>query len=105
MARFETDGGLFEIRVDGFFAGYCGARRSSRFGVRGWVAAEIILTRRHRGQGLAATVHARLAEAIPASPGDAVWVTVHEDNVPSWRAGLRAGYRVIGRLNRVAATN
>lgn len=102
MAQFESDGGLFEIRVDGFFAGYCGARRSSRFGVRGWLGGEIVLANRFRGHGHAASVHRRMAEAIPASPGDAIWATVHEDNAPSLRAGLRAGYADVGRVARIA---
>jgi RimJ/RimL family protein N-acetyltransferase len=102
LAGYEQDGGLFEIRVDGFFAGFCGARRWPRYGVRGWVGGEIILANRFRGQGLAAPVHRRMAQAIPASPGDAIWASVHEENVRSRRAGLSAGYSRIGRTLRIA---
>jgi RimJ/RimL family protein N-acetyltransferase len=102
LAAFEADGGLFEIRIDGFFAGYCAARRCARYGVRGWLAGEIILTRRFRGQGHASSVHRRMADAIPALPGDALWAQVHEDNVASWKAGLSAGYAVIGIEANVA---
>jgi RimJ/RimL family protein N-acetyltransferase len=102
LQRWERDRGVFEIRVDGVRAGYCGARRWNRYGVRGWCAAEIILAAEFRGRGLAASAHRRMASMLDAAPGDALWAEVHEDNAPSLRSGLRAGYAVIGRVLRLS---
>ena len=101
LERWERDGGVFEVTLDGAPAGFCGARRWSRYGVRGWCAAEIILAREFRGRGLAASVHRKMAAALDGAPGEALWADVHEDNAPSWRSGLAAGYAVVGRVVRV----
>jgi hypothetical protein len=101
LERWDADGGVFEVTVDGARAGFCAARRESRCGVRGWVAAEIIFDRAFVGRGLAAFVQRRLAGAIDAAPGDALTAGVREENEPSWRSGLRAGYAMIGRVLRV----
>jgi RimJ/RimL family protein N-acetyltransferase len=102
VARWEKDGGVFEVLLDGAPAGFCGARRWDRYGVRGWCAAEIILERPFRGRGIAADVHRAMARAIDAAAGDAMWADVHEENAASLRAGLRAGYSIIGRVINVA---
>ena len=104
LRRFEADGGLFEIVADGAPAGWCAARRSSRFGVRGWVGGEILLRRQFRGRGLAAEAHLRMGAALPALAGEAIWAMVHDENAPSRRAGLRAGYLPAGRVVRVATS-
>lgn len=101
LERLDEDGGLFQVTVDGAPAGYCGARRESRAGTRGWAAVEIVLAREFVGRGLAASVHRKLAAAIDAAPGDALTAGVHERNEASWRSGLRAGYALIGRVLRV----
>jgi len=102
LERWVADGGgFYEATVDGSPAGYCGVRREARCGARGWAAAEIVLAREFVGRGLAASVHRKLAAAIDAASGDALTAGVHEENAPSWRSGLRAGYAVIGRVLRV----
>jgi RimJ/RimL family protein N-acetyltransferase len=104
LERWAADGAFFEVTVDGARAGYCAVRRESACGVRGWCAADIVLGREFLGRGLAASVHRRLAAAIDAAPGDAMTAGVHEENAPSWRSGLRAGYSLIGRVMRVPVT-
>ena len=69
LAVCLADGLLFEIAVDGAWAGIVAARHHLISGVRGVYMIEIVLDATHRGQTLGPAVHQRLA--LAPAPGAA----------------------------------
>ncbi|WP_237706616.1 hypothetical protein [Kribbella flavida] len=88
---------LFEITVDGVWAGYSAAMSDSEdtLGLPAYVVRELILAPAFRGRGLGASVNALLARSLPESSfmllGD-----VHADNRGARTAALAAGRQDIG---------
>ena len=97
LARCQAEGSLYEIEVDGAWAGIVAARRQVLADLRGVDMTEIVLCRRARGQGLGPAVHQRFAAEIAAADPAAILTgTISPLNGPSLKAASRAGRVEIG---------
>ncbi|ADP70654.1 hypothetical protein Rvan_1395 [Rhodomicrobium vannielii ATCC 17100] len=104
--RTETEGSLayclrrgflFEIFVDGKWAGVVAAKWRTLVGIRGVFMVEIVLAGDVRGQRLGPAVHQLFAEAVAqAEPGAVIIGTISAKNPWSLKAALRAGRIEIG---------
>lgn len=90
-------GTLFDVLVDGEWAGYVGATEdgTSTLGLRGYVVQELILGARGRGRGYGSWLTTLLARALPDRDGVLVG-TIHADNRGAIAAALSAGRRDVG---------
>lgn len=92
-----AEGLLFEISVDGVWAGIVAARRETLACLDATYMIEILLDRTARGQGLGPAVHQRLAIHVAATdPSAVISGTIAPVNVPSLKTALRAGRIEIG---------
>ncbi len=93
LAESLATGLLFEILVDGAWAGVASVYRDSGFGLRGFVVQEMFLGAAYRGQGLGSAAQQHLAQALisPAGEGDVLYGTIHAGNLPALRAAEGAG--------------
>ena len=97
LAACLADGLLFEIVVDGVWAGIVAARDRVFGGVRGVYMIEIVLDASHRGQSLGPAVHQRLAAIVSTSkPAAVITGTIARANTPSLKTANRAGRVEIG---------
>ena len=97
LAACLADGLLFEIVVDGVWAGIVAARDRVFGGVRGVYMIEIVLDASHRGQSLGPAVHQRLAAIVStAKPAAVITGTIARANTPSLKTANRAGRVEIG---------
>jgi GNAT superfamily N-acetyltransferase len=88
---------LFEIAVDGAWAGIVAARRQTLAGLDSIFMVEIVLDRDARGQGLGPAVHQHFArEVARIDPNAIVSGTIAAVNVPSLKTARRAGRIEIG---------
>jgi L-amino acid N-acyltransferase YncA len=94
MREYLETGHVFEVLVDGQWAGITGAdHRSDEFALRGFVVLEMLLAKFARGQGLGAAVQYRLAEALQtsAAPEDVLYGTIGSNNPPMLKTAARVG--------------
>jgi L-amino acid N-acyltransferase YncA len=93
---------LFEVLVDGRWAGYVSATcNSDSLGLPGYVVQELILAPEHRGRGYGRYLTTLLARALPNS--EAVLVgTIHADNKGAMQSALSAGRVDVGGWFQVA---
>ena len=97
LAECLADALLFEIAVNGLWAGIVAARHRLVGGVRGIYMIEIVLDATHRGQTLGPAVHQRLATIVSTSEPAAVIIgTIARANTPSLTTATRAGRVEIG---------
>lgn len=96
LAEYLEQGLLFEVEVDGTWAGVVAATRSTEHGMRGFVVIEMFLDAAHRGGGLGPAVGRQLIEHLPAQVGDVLYGTIHHENVAARRSGLHGGREDIG---------
>jgi len=97
LAYCLKHGFLFEIFVDGAWAGVVAAKRRTLVGIRGMFMVEIVLAADSRGQRLGPAVHQLFAEAVARVEPDAVIIgTISEKNPWSLQAAFRAGRVEIG---------
>lgn len=90
-------GFLFEILVDGKWAGVVAAKWRTLVGIRGVFMVEILLAGDVRGQRLGPAVHQIFAGAVAQAEPDAVIIgTISAKNPWSLRAARRAGRIEIG---------
>ncbi len=92
-------GFVFEVFVDGVWAGVIGAeRRDNEFGLQGFVVTEMVLNSAARGQGLGCAVQVRLAEALQplGEPSDLLYGTIGTENPPMLKTAQRAGRLDVG---------
>ncbi|WP_127075590.1 hypothetical protein [Rhodomicrobium lacus] len=90
-------GFLFEILVDGRWAGVVAAKWRTLAGIRGVFMVEIVLDGDVRGQRLGPAVHQLFAEAVAMSAPEAVIIgTISAKNPWSLQAARRAGRIEIG---------
>jgi GNAT superfamily N-acetyltransferase len=92
MQEHLETGDVFEIFVDGQWAGVTGAEhRSDEFALQGFVVIEMLLAKFARGQGLGAAVQYRLAEALQSSssPEDVLYGTIGSNNSPMLKTAAR----------------
>ena len=92
---------LFEIAVDGAWAGVVAARHQMLAGIDAIFMVEIVLDQRARGQGLGPAVHQHLAREVALLDPDAIISgTIAPANIPSLKTALRTGRRHVGAWYR-----
>jgi L-amino acid N-acyltransferase YncA len=96
LAECASQGLLFEVFVEDTPAGVVAAIREDGHGMSGFCVQELCLDAAFRGKGLAARAVHSLAQQLPAEPGDALWGTIHPDNLPSLRQALSLGREIVG---------
>ena len=97
LAACHAEGLLYEIEVDGTWAGIVAARHQVVAGARGTYMVEILLNGAARGQRLGPAVHQRLAAKVAAADSSAILTgTIAAVNVPSLKTATRAGRVEIG---------
>jgi hypothetical protein len=97
LANCLEQGLLYEIHVDGAWAGIVAASREIFAGVTGCYMNEIVLESAVRGQGLGPAVHQHFAKAVAAEHPDGVITgMIASVNVPSLKTAMRAGRIEIG---------
>ncbi|MBB6099456.1 GNAT superfamily N-acetyltransferase [Deinobacterium chartae] len=90
------DGLLFEMRIEGVWAGVMAAYRGVGHGLRGFVVGEMLLDSAFRGQGLGPAAQRCFAHALPARPGDTVFGHIHPRNVAALTTARRCGRQDLG---------
>ena len=97
LAECRAEGNLYEIAVDGVWAGVIAARRQVVAGLRGIYMVDILLDHTARGQGLGPAVHQRLALKVASVDPSAILTgTIASVNKPSLKTATRAGRIEIG---------
>ncbi len=103
LAICLNEGFLFEIVVDGRWAGIVAAKWRTLVAIHGVFMVEIVLSPEARGQNLAPTVHrlfaAKIVEMFPAA---VITGTISSKNQWSLKAALRAGRVEVGAWHWVA---
>jgi hypothetical protein len=89
-------GFLFDVLVEGGWAGLLAARPVAVGGMRGAVVIELILDHSHRGKGYGPALSTLLARALPLAGDQALCGTVHYENKPAYRAALASGRVDVG---------
>ena len=89
-------GYLFDVRVDGDWAGILAAEPDARRGVRGATVVELILDHSFRGRGYGQHLSTLLSRAVPLPDDECLLGTIHADNVRSYRSALAAGRVDVG---------
>ena len=87
---------LFEVRVDGDWAGVIAAEPDARCGLRGFTVVELLLDDAYRGQGLGRHLSVLLASSLPGPDEQFLLGPIHVDNVASYRSAIGAGRVDIG---------
>ncbi len=82
---------VFEVLIDGEWAGLTIASRSKEFGLRGWYMIEVTLQQRWHGQGLAVAVQRRLAAQLTDEGRDCLFGTIGAVNAPMLKTAERVG--------------
>ncbi len=96
LAGYRDQGLVFEVRIDGRWAGVVAATRAAEQGLRGFVVVEMFLDRAHRGRGLGPAVGRHLLDHLPAETGDVLYGTIHHDNRAARRSAARGGREDLG---------
>ena len=96
LAKCRDEGALFEILIDGEWAGIIAATRKNGLGLPGFEVAEEILTARFRGRGLAKAVQRQFITQLPAKDDDFLCGTILAENRPSLRTALGVGRTDLG---------
>ena len=97
LANCLEQGLLYEIHVDGDWAGIVAASRETIAGVTGCYMNEIVLQGAARGRGLGSAVHQHFAKAVAAeNPSSVITGMIASVNVPSLKTAMGAGRIEIG---------
>jgi hypothetical protein len=96
LAKCRNEGALFEILIDGEWAGIIAATRESGLGLPGFQIAEEILTAPFRGRGLAKPVQREFVAQLPAKDDDFLSGMILAENRPSLRTALGVGRTDLG---------
>lgn len=99
MQGYLEAGHLFEVFVDDVWAGVTAVFRDVDAGIGGFCVAEIVLASAFRGRGFGPSVQRGLAAGLlegDAKPGELLFGTVGEANVPARRTAQRAGRLDVG---------
>ncbi len=93
MQEHLETGQVFEVFVDGQWAGITAVEYRSEFALHGLVVLKMLLAKFARGQGLGAAVQYRLAEALKAfsAPEDVLYGTIGSNNPPMLKTAARVG--------------
>jgi hypothetical protein len=87
---------VFEVFVDGIWAGMTIAHPDVGWGLRGWLMIEIVLSAQFRGQDLAVTVQRLLAAQLEDQGRDCLFGTIGAVNTPMQKTAARVGRLDIG---------
>lgn len=99
LQGYLEEGNLFEILVDGAWAGVCAVFSDAKAGVHGFCFGEIILAPAFRGQGLGSAVQSELAKRLITrgeDPGAILFGTIGAVNHSALGAAARAGRLDLG---------
>jgi hypothetical protein len=86
---------LFDVLLDGTWAGYIAARAGGRLGLPGYTVQELVLAPHARGHSLGEYLSPLLARCLPATAGVLIG-TIHHHNRGALDAARRAGRIDIG---------
>lgn len=89
-------GMLFEVCVDGAWAGVVAGKNDVQFGMRGVTVAEALLDAPFKGRGLGAALSLALARGVERPGEQFLFGTIHAENTAAYRAALRAGRADVG---------
>ncbi|MDX3000941.1 GNAT family N-acetyltransferase [Kribbella solani] len=97
LQESADDGLLFDVMVNGEWAGYSAAmiNQADTLGLPAYVVGEVILAKQHRGHGYGRHLSALLAQSLP-DPTRILIGTIHSANHGARTAALRAGRQDIG---------
>jgi len=101
LAKLASRGFVYDVLVDGNWAGLLAAERDARRGVRGATVVELLLDHRFRGRGYGRHLSTVLAMALPLPDDECLMGTIHADNTAAYRAALGAGRVDVGGEIRV----
>lgn len=96
LQRLADDGLLFDVQVDGEWAGLLAAEREVRQGIRGATVVELLLDHPYRGRGYGSHLSVLLAQAVPLPDDGFLMGTIHADNARAYKSALRAGRVDVG---------
>lgn len=96
LAAYLEEGTLFEVMVDGTWAGLVGVTRDAEQGLRGHVVIEIVLAESARGRGLGVAVQQRLVKALTFESGDVLYGTIDARNTAAVKTAQRSGRVDVG---------
>ncbi len=99
MKGYLGAGNLYEIFVDGTWAGVCAVFEDARAGLHGFCFGEIVLDPAFRGKGRGSRVQQRLSEQLIArgeNENTLLFGTIGAVNHPARRAAARAGRLDLG---------
>ncbi|MFT2720357.1 N-acetyltransferase family protein [Deinococcus sp. A31D244] len=96
LAVYHQEGLVFEVEIDGAWAGLVAATRSAEQGLKGFVVVEMFLDGAHRGRGFGPAVGRHLIERLPMEPGDTLYGTIHHENRSARRSAELGGREDIG---------
>jgi hypothetical protein len=82
---------VFEIFVDGLWAGITIAARHQEWGLKGWLMIEIVLESHWQGQGLGVAVQRQLASKLENSGSDTLFGTIGAVNIPMQKTAAKVG--------------
>ena len=91
MRDYLAQDKVFEVLIDGEWAGLTIASRSQEFGLRGWYVIEMTLQQRWHGQGLAVVVQRHLAAQLTDEGRDGLFGTIGAVNWPMLKTAERVG--------------
>ena len=89
-------GYLFDVRVDGDWAGVLAAEPDARRGVRGATVVELILDHSLPRSRVRAAPEHPAVPGLPLPDDECLLGTIHADNVTSYRSALAAGRVDVG---------
>jgi len=98
LAECVEAGLMYDVNVDGTWAGYAGVLPDEKLGLEVYTVQELLLTPEFRGRGYGAHLTTLLARALVegAEPGRVLLGTIHVDNAGAYPAALRAGRYDVG---------
>jgi L-amino acid N-acyltransferase YncA len=96
LQALADQGLVFDVEVDGEWAGVLAAEPDVRRGVRGATVVELVLDHAFRGRGLGRHLSTLLATAVTLPDDQCLMGTIHADNTTSLRSALAAGRVDVG---------
>ena len=96
LQELAEAGMLFDVQVDGVWAGIIAGERDARRGVRGATVIELMLDHGFRGRGYGRHLSTILAKALPLPDDEFLMGTIHADNIAAYRSALSAGRVDVG---------
>jgi len=87
---------LFEVLVEGTWAGIIGVCEARRKYLAGYEVYEEYLLVEFRGKKLASAVQRHLIERLPSTANEMLYGTIHHQNIPSIKTAKRCGRKGVG---------